>query len=91
MKPRHYKTYNPFCSNISLVPSPSYAHVLPEALRTYPGAKGDAVLALSWLAEHRLWAIRNAINYYSNYHYAEDEAAYRADWIRAYLERHDDI
>lgn len=83
---RHDKTYAPFCPSISTRPNASYDTIIKEALKSYPGAKGDELLALSFMAQHSAWRIENAIRHYTEYHNDEDEREYRSSWVTRYLE-----
>lgn len=88
MKPykRHNKTYDPFCPHISVRPTPSYNKIVKDALRLYPGAGGDATLALAFMAQHYRWSIERAIKHYSEYHEEEDRREYQKRWISRCVE-----
>lgn len=82
---RHNKTYSPFCPDISIHPDIDYEEVVRTALRSYPGAQGDAFTALKYLATHRGMSLAKGIKYYSEYHHKENEINYRNQWVARYL------
>jgi hypothetical protein len=83
---RHSKTYAPFCPSIGTRPTISYDAIVEKALRSYPGAKGDVVTALSYYAQHGDWRIENAVKHYSDYHDMEDKKRYADAWVYHYLD-----
>lgn len=79
-----------FCPSISTRPTIEYASVVPRALKSYPGANGDVVTALSFYAKHSDMRIENAQKSISKYltDVANDIAAeeYRNSWVSRYVD-----
>lgn len=46
-----------FCPEISIHPSIDYSKVVENVLKSYPGANGDALLALTWNTKHQQMGI----------------------------------
>lgn len=79
-----------FCPNILQRTEINYDDELPRALSNYPGAKGDAVTALSFVAKHRQMSVNNAKEQITNLvnsliNDLESEA-YQSAWVDEYLD-----
>ena len=87
---RHFDIPGAFCPSVGTHPNIDYSNVVTSALKSYPGAKGDAVTALSFYAKHRDMAIDNARKSISMYlrGIANDTAAeeYKNSWVSRYVD-----
>ena len=87
---RHFDIPGAFCPSISTHPNIDYSNVVPRALKSYPGAGGDPVTALSFYAKHSDMRIENAQKSISKYlsDVANDIAAeeYRNSWVSRYVD-----
>jgi len=79
-----------FCPSISTHPSIDYSSIVPQALKSYPGAYGDPIMALSFYAKHSDMRIKNAKEYITKYlnNVADDIAAeeYKDSWVSRYVD-----
>lgn len=87
---RRFDIAGAFCPSISTHPSIDYSHVVPQALKSYPGAGGDAVTALSFYAKHSDMRIKNAQKCITKYlkDVADDIATeeYKNSWVSRYVD-----
>ena len=79
-----------FCPSIGTRPTIEYASVVQKALKTYTGARGDVITALSFYAKHCEMRIEGAKKYISKYlsDVADDILAeeYRESWVSRYVD-----
>jgi hypothetical protein len=82
----HWQVYPAFCPHISTYPNIDYESTITDALKSYPGAKGDPVIALSFAAKHLDMSNENGRKHMSDLYNFLDNEAYKKLWIDHYLD-----